>query len=69
MSFVKSRRTQKQNNGLQCTHCPEALYDLQERNGIEYIAEEVDGELKWVPNDYKDKVKTKIFSGFFSKRR
>jgi hypothetical protein len=48
---------------------PEAMYDLHESNGIEYIAEEVDGVLQWVPNDYKEKVKTKVFRGFFAKRR
>jgi hypothetical protein len=45
------------------------MYDVQEYNGVEYIAEEIDGGLQWVPNDYKDKVKTKIFKGFFAKRR
>jgi hypothetical protein len=68
MSFGISRKA-KTSQTLQSTHCPEAMYDLQELNGVEYIAEEVNGELQWVPNDYKDKIKTKVFKGFFAKRR
>jgi hypothetical protein len=69
MSFGMSKKAQKQKTSTQSTDCPHAMYDLREKDGIEYVAEEVDGVLQWVPNDYKDKVKTKIFRGFFSKRR
>jgi hypothetical protein len=69
MSFGISKKAQKQNGSSQSTDCPDVMYDVRECNGIEYIAEEVNGVLQWVPNDHKDKVKTKIFRGFFSKRR
>jgi hypothetical protein len=73
MSFAFSRKSKTYNTSSrgagQHTDCPSAMYDVQEYNGVEYIAEEIDGGLQWVPNDYKDKVKTKIFKGFFAKRR
>lgn len=69
MSFGISKKAQKQKATSQSADCPDAMYDLREYNGIEYVAEEVNGVLQWVPNDYKDKVKTKVFRGFFSKRR
>ncbi len=75
MSFGFSRKSKTNNTsqysspGLQSADCPQAMYDLHEYNGVEYIAEEIGGELQWVPNDYKDKVKTKVFKGFFAKRR
>jgi hypothetical protein len=64
MPFGVSKKAQKQP-----IDCPTAMYEVRECNGIEYVAEEVNGVLQWVPNDYKDKVKTKIFRGFFSNRR
>lgn len=64
-----SKKAQKQKASSQSDDGPEAMYDLRECNGIEYVAEEVDGVLQWVPNDYKEKVKTKVFRGFFSNKR
>ena len=33
-------------------------YDTYQRNGVEYIAENKGGCLDWVPNDYKQNVKS-----------
>jgi hypothetical protein len=67
MPFGNSK-TQKTTKASK-SQSPQAMYDLHECDGIEYVAEEVNGVLEWVPNDYKEKVKTKVFRGFFSKRR